>query len=296
MLDYKLIEALAAVVREGGFERAARRLHLTQSAVSQRIKLLEEQSGQILLIRSTPPGATPPGRQMIKHYLQVKRLEDDLFDGMADTGREGFVSLAVGINEDSLATWFLEAVRPFLERERVVLDLRADDQDQTHRLLKNGEVIGCISALDRPVQGCRTVYLGRMDYRLVAAPVFAARWFPEGLTRQAVQKAPLLVFNRKDKLQHRLLESALKTVPADIPVHYLPSSEKFADFIRSGIAYGVLPTEQGAGLLASGRLVDLAPACMVSVELYWHCWNLKSRLLERLTRALVDGARTALSV
>ena len=295
MLDYKLIEALATVVQEGGFDRAARRLHLTQSAISQRIKLLEEQSGQILLVRSTPPVATPPGQRMVKHYLQVKRLEDDLFDGMAGAAHENFVSLSIGINEDSLATWFLEAVRPFLEKERVVLDLRADDQDQTHKLLKKGEVVGCISALDRPVQGCRTAYLGRMDYRLVAAPAFAARWFPKGITVRGVQKAPLLVLNRKDALQATILESALDEVPAGIPVHYLPSSEKFADFIASGLAYGVLPNQQSDALLASGQLVDLLPEHMVPIKLYWHCWNLKSRILEAFTRALVHGAETALS-
>lgn len=295
MLDYKLIEALARVVEEGGFDRGARKLHLTQSAVSQRIKLLEEQTGQVLLTRTTPPTATPSGRQMIKHYLQVKQLEDDLLGAMVAAGRENFATLSVGINEDSLATWFFDAARPFLEKEQVLLDLRADDQDQTHKLLKDGEVIGCISTLDKPVQGCRATYLGRMDYRLVATPAFAAQWFPNGLTTEAVQKAPALVFNRKDELHLKLFAKALKAVPTDFPTHYLPSSEKFADFISAGLAYGMLPTQQNAGLLALGQLVALAPEHMVSVKLYWHCWNLASRLLETFTEELVKATQTTLS-
>lgn len=295
MLDYKLIEALAAVVQEGGFDRAARRLHLTQSAVSQRVKLLEEQTGQVLLVRSTPPAPTPPGKRMVKHFFQVQRLEDDLLDDMAGGKGEGFTPLAVGVNADSLATWFLDAVRPFLETERVVLDIRADDQDRTHELLRDGEVIGCVSAMEKPVQGCRVTHLGPMDYRLLATPEFAAAWFPQGFTVAAVEKAPALAFNRKDTLHAKLYERVLDRPPADVPVHYLPSSEKFADFIRAGLCCGMLPDQQSDHLLASGRLVDLAPGHPVRVDLFWHCWNLRSRLLESFTEALVDGARAVLS-
>ena len=47
MFDYAALEALATVLREGSFERAARRLHVTPSAISQRIKQLEERAGQV---------------------------------------------------------------------------------------------------------------------------------------------------------------------------------------------------------------------------------------------------------
>ena len=291
MLDYKLIEALFMVVQEGGFDKAARRLYLTQSAVSQRVKLLEEQTGQILLVRTTPPRTTSAGRRMVTHYLQVRRLEDDLLDLTAESETSAYTTMAVGVNGDSLATWFFETVRSFLEDNRVLLDIRVDDQDQTQRLLKNGEVIGCISTMDQPMQGCRMVHLGQMVYRPVAAPAFRQRWFPEVITPDAVRQAPFLIFNRKDELHIKLFNRLFGRVPAPLPAHYLPSSEKFVDFIASGLAYGMLPDQQSADLMARGRLVDLTPGDHVAVELYWHCWNLKSELLENLTHALV--ARSA---
>lgn len=290
MLDYKLIEALAMVVQEGGFDKAARVLNLTQSAVSQRVKLLEEHTGQVLLARTAPPRATPAGTRMLKHYQQVLRLEEDLLESLAPLPGQNFSSLAVGINADSLSTWFFEAVRPFLERQPVVLDLRPDDQEQTHRLLREGKVVGCISAQSNPVQGCSVAYLGRMDYRLLATPDFAARWFPEGLGPAGVARAPLLVFNRKDELQHRLLRKVLGKIPEPLPTHYFPSSEKYPDFICAGLAYGMLPEHQNAPLLKAGQLVDLAPGCSIAVKLFWHCWNIRSRLLEELTRTLVARA------
>ena len=176
-----------------------------------------------------------------------------------------------------------------------MLDLRADDQDRTHRMLRDGEVIGCISSRERTIQGCRLHHLGAMDYRVVASPAFAGRHFPEGLNRHAVCRAPALVFNRRDELLDKMLYRAIGEVPAKIPTNYLPSSEKFADFISGGYAYGMLPDQQCAERIADGDLIDLAPGHRLRVDLHWHCWNLNSKLLEKLTRQLVDGARLLLA-
>ena len=294
MLDYKLIEALAMVAREGGFDKAARALYITQSAVSQRIKLLEEITGQVLIARSTPPRATPAGQKLLKHYLQVKRLEDDLLGEMDAPGDKGFTSIAIGINADSLAFWLLDAIQPVLKKERVLLDLRVNDQEQTHRLLKNGEVMGCISTQEHPMQGCRTEYIGRMHYRLMAAPEFAAEWFPEGLTIESVRRAPAVIFDRHDELHYKLLRQAFGDVPASFPIHYVPSVEKFADFISMGLAYGMLPDQQSDPLIRNGQMIDLSPKYHVLVTLYWHCWNLKSDLLEKLTQHLIRKGKSLL--
>lgn len=295
MLDYKLLEALAMVVSEGGFERAARRLNLTQSAVSQRVRQLEEAMGQILVARTAPPEPTPAGRRLLKHERQVRLLEGDLSLGEAHGGAPWSRTLAVGVNADSLATWFLPAVDPFVQEQRVLLDLAVDDQDETHKMLRDGEVVGCISARAEPMQGCRAVVLGGMEYRLLAAPGFARRWFPEGLTPESVSRAPALTFNRVDESVNAVLKSALGGLPGPYPTHYVPSSEQYVNAILRGWGYGTLPVQQSAGLLAAGELVDLAPAHPLPVVLSWHCWNLDSALLTALTDALVKGAARMLS-
>jgi LysR family transcriptional regulator (chromosome initiation inhibitor) len=230
MFDYKLIEALAMVAREGGFDKAARTMYITQSAVSQRVKLLEEHTGQVLLARTTPPQATSAGQKL----------------------------------------------------------------EQTHQLLKDGEVMGCISTIAQPMQGCRIEYIGRMNYRMMAAPEFATRWFPDGLVIEDVRRAPAIIFDRQDELHHKLLYQALEEVPAAIPTNYVPSVEKFAEFIALGLAYGMLPDQQSTPLIGTGQMVDLSPDCHVPVKLYWHCWNLKSDLLKKLTQQLISQAKTLL--
>jgi len=295
MLDYKLIEALAMVVAEGGFERAARTLNLTQSAVSQRVRLLEEALGQVLVARVSPPAPTPAGRRLLKHYRQVRLLEGDLAPAEAESGAPWSRALAVGVNADSLATWFLPAVDPFIQEHRVLLDLSVDDQDETHKMLRDGEVVGCVSARAEPMQGCRAVALGTMEYRLLAAPDFAARWFPDGLTPESVARGPAVTFNRVDESVNAMLAAALGERPRAYPTHHVPSSEQYMNAILAGWGYGTLPEQQTASLLAAGQLVDLAPEHPLPVALSWHCWNLDSPLLAALTDALVKGAARMLS-
>lgn len=294
MFDYKLIEAMAAVIREGGFERAARQLNITQSAVSQRIKLLEESTGQVLMRRTTPPETTRAGRQVLKHYQQVSSLEQDLLESLAQESDQQFTSLAVGINEDSLATWFLESIRPLLTGERITLDLRVDDQEQTLNYLKAGEVMGCISSHAQPVQGCNMVPLGIMRYRLVANDAFVTRWFQEGFTFEAAEEAPAIIFNRKDSLHYSALQEVFGVIPEKMPTYYVPSSEQFVAFICAGLAYGTVPDLQGMHLIKKGRLTELVPGVVFDLPLFWHVWNLRSRRLEQLTATLRDKASALL--
>ena len=289
MFDYKLIEAIAMVIEEGGFDKAAKKLNITQSAVSQRIRQLEEQTGRVLLTRSTPPVPTTAGSRFLKHFLQVKRLEGDLDKRLKSVSEQKAESLSIGINADSLETWFIDAVNPFLRKNKVLLDVKVDDQDETHKLLKNGEVAGCISARKTPVQGCTATHIGTMVYRLLATPFFINRYFRNGFTIETVKSTPLVIFNRKDNLQSVLLKKIFSKKIEDIPTNYIPSTEKFVAFILNGHAYGAVPDEQSRALINKGTLVELAPGSSISIDLYWHCWNIKSELLEKFTEALSKG-------
>jgi LysR family transcriptional regulator (chromosome initiation inhibitor) len=295
MLDYKLLQALAIVIQEGGFDKAAQLLNITQSAVSQRIKLLEDQLGTLLVTRTVPPAPTHEGKKLLKHYVQVQSLEADLEQSLVPRDREGVQVFALGINADSLATWFFPAITGFLAENRVVLDLKVDDQAQTHKLLKNGEVAGCISAEKIPVQGCSVHPIGTMVYRMMATPEFERAYFPQGFGKNGLETVPAVLYNRRDDLHARFLNAnghgeVLEPGNQKIPIHYVPSSEKFVDLILDGIAYGMVPDLQAAAHIKTGRLVDLVPHFHLKVDLYWHRWNLSSRLLDEFSKAIVKNA------
>ncbi|MFA6810652.1 MAG: LysR family transcriptional regulator ArgP [Desulfoplanes sp.] len=294
MLDYKLLEALNAVIQEEGFDRAARHLHLTPSAISHRIRLLEEQTGHALMIRSSPPRPTPAGSHALKHFRLVQDLENDLEKVLSPTPRNGFVTLSLGVNADSLSTWFLEAIHPFLCQERILLDLVVEDQDITHTLLQNGDVTGCISAQSTPFPGCTAYPLGVMIYRLVAAPAFIREWLPEGLTHEAVLKAPAVIFNRKDGLHRKILRTIFPDFTGAFPAHYIPSSEKFVDLIVHGHGYGVVPDLQSRSLLDAKRIRECAPEHPLHLPLFWHTWEKQSDLLKQFTRMLLTQAHQLL--
>ncbi len=292
-LDGRQLSALAAVLEEQSFEKAAVRLHLTQSAVSQRVKQLENFLGHALLIRTSPPEATEAGARLLGYYQQVRLLESELLEQLG-FGEEQ-QTLTIGINADSLATWCFDALQLFIECHNLLLDLRVDDQDQTHRMLKNGEVIGCISAKNQPLAGCHCEPLGAMVYHCVSSPVFKQKYFPQGVNRKGFIGAPTVRFSASDQLQAEYLRRYWKIEPYESPFNQIPSSEPFVDFVRRGLGWGMVPEIQVKELLAKGELIKLTPRKTISVSLYWHVWNLKSPLIRELSNTLRSAGRRFLS-
>ncbi|SFU01215.1 LysR family transcriptional regulator ArgP [Pseudomonas marincola] len=289
MFDYKLLAALAAVVEQGGFERAAQMLGLSQPAVSQRIKLLEARVGQPVLLRETPPQATEVGRRLLNHVQQVRLLERDLQAQVPALNEEGLPErLRVALNADSLATWWAQAVAQFCADNRVVFDLVVEDQDVGLKRMRGGDVAACICASERPVAGARSVLLGAMRYRAFASPEFIARHFRSGVTAEKLAQVPAIVFGPDDFLQHRYM--AALGVNGGFVYHLCPSSEGFVRMTCAGLGWGLMPELQVQAELARGELIELVADQPIDVPIYWHHWRNGGELLDRLTWRLQQVA------
>lgn len=293
MFDYKLLAALAAVVEQAGFERAAQVLGLSQSAVSQRVKLLEARVGQPVLVRTTPPTPTEVGRRLLNHVQHVRLLERDL-QGQAPGLNQNSAPerLRVALNADSLATWWAGAVGQFCAQHQLLLELVVEDQDVGLKRMRAGDVAACVCATDRPVAGARSVLLGAMRYRALASPAFIERHFSQGVDAQALARVPAIVFGPDDFLQHRYL--AAQGVEGGFLHHLCPSSEGFLRLAQAGLGWGLVPEQQVVNELASGELVELQPQQAIDVPLYWHHWNNGGELLNQLTRHLLGTVRGSL--
>jgi LysR family transcriptional regulator, chromosome initiation inhibitor len=293
-ISVDLATTLAAVVDGGTLDAAARALHITPSAVSQRIKTLEEQLGRVVVVRSKPARLTDAGVAIVRMARQVTLLEHDTLALLgADAADAKRTSVPLAVNADSLATWFLEPLARLSERHPVVFELHRDDQDFTAGLLESGTVMGAVTSRAQPVAGCRVSALGAMRYEAVATRAFMQRWMPDGADARALAVAPLVDFDRRDDLQTEWLRAA--GLDADAPPrHYVPASNDFATAVRLGVGWALLPRFQSQAGLDAGELV-LIGGSPIDVPLYWQQWNLRSPLLDAIADEIVDEGRRLLS-
>jgi len=286
------LETLRALIEDGTFERAARRLHVTASAVSQRVKAMEQSCGRVLVQRTSPVLLTPAGAVVLRYARQVELLEADTERALQEDGpvdRPVLISLAV--NADSLATWFLGALAGVAADLDLTFDLHREDQEHTISLLRSGAVMAAVTSTRDSIQGCVTEPLGRMRYRAVATPAFVNRWLATGLG--ALSAAPVVTFDRNDDLQDAFLR-AHAARPGEAPRHFIPTSHDFARAVLLGLGWGVLPEQQCLDEIADGSLVELAAAHPVDVPLYWQRWNLSSPLLDAVSAAVRAQAERSL--
>lgn len=289
MFDYKLLAALAAVVEQAGFDRAAQTLGLSQSAVSQRIKLLEARLGQPVLLRASPPKPTEVGRRLLNHIQQVRLLERDLQAQVPQLDEDHLPErLRIALNSDSLATWWADAIAPFCAARGVVIDHVLEDQDVGLKRMRAGEVAACVCSVERPLAGARSQFLGAMRYRALASPAFVSRHLEGEPPASALLRVPAIVFGPDDQLQHRYLASLGLSGP--FSHHLCPSSEGFVRLIQSGLGWGLVPELQVQQLLQCGALVDVYAGSPIDVPLYWHHWRNGGELLGELTRQLTHSA------
>lgn len=279
------LRALLAVVDHGTFEAAARTLHITPSAVSQRIKGLERDTGRVLVERTTPCRATVSGERIVRSARQMVVLEEDVRLELGEGGAA--LDLPVAVNADSLATWFEAVLGTAAGWADTRLQLEVEDEEYSTDHLRRGGVVGAVTADPVPVAGCRTEALGSMRYLPVAAPSLAER-FARG-RGYAWEAMPALRFNAKDELQAGFLRDL--GVTSAPPTSQVPSSEGFVAAARTGLGWAMVPEAQIGDDLDTGRLVLLRGRSHRDVPLFWQVWTLQTPRIERLTGAVHEAAR-----
>lgn len=291
MLDYAALSALAAVVREGSFERAAQALFVTPSAVSQRIRSLEERLGCALVVRGQPCRATDAGRRLCQHVDRVRLLEHELQGTLPALAPQGLarVALPIAVNADSLVTWFAPAVGAFAADAPVLVELAVDDQDHTAAWLRSGAVLAAVTGTARPPAGFNSRPLGAMRYVAAASPAYVARYFASGVGAGSLAHAPSLAFNNKDDLQARWVRRLCHR-DVELPRHAVPSAHAFVAAALAGMGWGLHPQVLVAPHLAQGKLVELVPGAVLDVPLHWQHARAASSLIEGLSRQIVAAA------
>ncbi|RQR46494.1 ArgP/LysG family DNA-binding transcriptional regulator [Burkholderia sp. Bp9126] len=295
-IDPKHSSAFIEVIEAGSFERAARMLHITPSAVTQRIRALEAKIGAPLIIRGRPCRPTVNGSHLLKYLRQISILDADLIGNLAALQNQRS-SVSIALNSDSLGTWFFHALPKIFIEELFTLDLIVEDEDRTFSLLQSGMVIGCISTQSTPMRGCSVSALGSMRYRLIASQSFCDRWFQTGFTRSSARKAPVVAYSRRDTVQFHYLREHLGLQTGSYVCHYVPGAHDHFAAVLHGIGYALVPELLfgGSAKLSSKGLVDLEPRHPVDITLYFHAWDTQSKIIATLCGRIVDTARQLLT-
>lgn len=286
MIDYKGIQALATILELQSFEEAAKKLHITQSAISQRIKTLESFYGKPLLVRTIPYVPTELGQYLIGHFKQVSLLEDCLEREVKNLSTKPKISIA--LNRDSLETWFMDLLENAEIFSDVLLEIIAADQEFTLDYLKKGLVTACLSTSATPIVGCNVQFLGNMEYILVASPAFAKKYFPKGVQKKALLNAPALKFDQKDILHERYLEKFYGIQNVNLPFQIIPSVHGFKKCALLGYGYGLLPKIDISNELRIQSLIQLDKKNIWEVPLYWHSWNIPSTFFQKLNNNIIN--------
>ena len=294
VLDNKLLQALAAVIKEQSFERAADSIFITQSAISQRIKQLEQEVSQPVLIRSTPPKPTEIGKKLINHFYQVEQLERELKQEIFPDKQAAPLTVHLATNADSLATWLIPALSPVLKQSLVELNLLISDEQYTIERLRDGEVFGAITLENKNIKGCQSTFLGEFKYALVASPEFKERYFPNGLTSESLKTAPSVAFDQRDNMHITFMQQHFGLNKGDYPLHTVRSSEAFVMLAKSSAACCFVAEFQIENELKSGELIDLLPDFKLTKQLYWQRWALLKGVHQEISEAIIKNGQSVL--
>ncbi len=294
--DYKLLAALSEVIELQSFELAAKKLFISQSAVSQRVKLLEEHVGQPVLIRNQPIIATLAGEQLLSHFKKVKQLEHELLPILSPDKPVKPMKISLAVNADSIATWFIEAITPVLRDHLLELDLIIEHEERTLDKLRRGQAIGAVTVEEKPLKGYRSFKLGEMEYCLVASKSFQEKYFPSGVNQSSLKMAPAISYDHKDDMHVRYIARHFNLSANQYYCHSVRSSEAFVELVKQGVAYCLLPKLQIEQELASGELISLCPDKDLVETLYWHSWVLVKGVNKKISEQIVSFGREKLSL
>ncbi|PCH95291.1 MAG: ArgP/LysG family DNA-binding transcriptional regulator [Gammaproteobacteria bacterium] len=292
--DYKLLTALAAIIETQNFELAANKLCISQSAISQRIKLLEENIGQPILIRTQPITLTTIGEQLLSHYKKVQQLENELLPELLPNKPKKPMKISLAVNADCLATWFIKALTPVLQEYLVELDLIIEHEERTLDKLRSGEAIGAVSVIEKPLKGYRSFKIGTMNYCLVSSKSFQQRYFKSGVTKSSLQMAPAISYDHKDDMHVRFIAKHFGLDASEYYCHSVRSSEAFVELAKQGVAYCLLPELQIKNELLSGELIKLCPENQLIETLYWHSWVLVKGINKKISQEIIRVGQSLL--
>lgn len=259
-MTLKHLEALYWVWRLGSFTAAAERLHSTQSAISMRIRDLEEALGQELFDRTARAARlTTKGQELVGYAERVMELMAEIKARIGDpTIVSGIVR--IGVTEYVALTWLPDLVRELNARfPRVTLEMNVDLTLSLLDKLRGGEID--LAMLPGPIvqPGLRNISLGFVEFAWMASP--ALKIPDRRLTPRDLDNWPILTLSKTSNLYAQLERWFEESGAVGRRTDTCNSLSVLASWTISGLGIGYLPIEHFGRDIRAGRLrmVDVTP-------------------------------------
>jgi LysR family transcriptional regulator, low CO2-responsive transcriptional regulator len=259
LLDTRQLLAFKTIVEMGGFTKAARQLHLTQSALSHQIKTLETQLGMQVFARIGKRVAlTQAGEILLRYTTPVLRQLLEARQTLAQLQEPGYGRLRV-----SSSTYTCYQMLPHVLREfrtvypHVEISVAAEYTNRAVESLLGGELDLGIFVLPSGTEGLHTEHLCQDELVVIVAP--SHPW----ATRQRVQWSDLatqvlITYNRASETFHQIqreLHDRGVTIKETMEVRH---GTAVMEMVKVGLGVALVPRWVAREDVQEGSLIPLS--------------------------------------
>lgn len=273
-----------AIIRHGTVHGAAREIGLSQTGVTQRIRVLERELGCTLFVRSRRGmRPTAEGEALVRYGQRAGDLEGELLALVRSADPAAGVRVTVTGPSSLMRSRVIPGMTAALAgHPGVALNFELDDQDAGLASLKTGQAQLAVLPRDDVVVELDAKAL-RPSRQILVGP---GAWEGRRL-REIVAAERIIDFNEGDDATLAFLREHGLTRGARRRRHLVNNPDALAELVAAGLGYTVLDADFAAWWLAGGRLVNLAPGRWLDQEvaLAWY----PRREMPAYFRALIDA-------
>ncbi|MDP3561946.1 MAG: LysR family transcriptional regulator [Legionellaceae bacterium] len=284
MIDPHL-HAFQAIVKQGTVHAAASMIHLTQTAVTQRIKALEQKLGTTLFIRSRRGmELTPEGEALHRYCQQILELNGQLMADIQGSGVTTDIRMRIAGPTSLMRSRIIPSCEPVMRAfPGLRMSFIVDDATNIHHRLKSGEAELVILSPEHLFDELSSKTLYSEHYVLLCS----SKWKSRTL-HNIIQEERIIDFEDDDRMTFNYLKTYNLFEHAKTERHFVNNTESLAYLITAGIGYGVLTKEFAKPYIERGEIMILNDAKTYEhkIALAWYprleCPNYFSAILNAI--------------
>lgn len=289
-MDINQLEVLVAVAHERSFSRAAEVLGRTQPAISQAIRRLEEDTGEILFDRSSKDGTlTFAGKLLLDHAEQMLNLREHAVTALAEMRSLQHGKVTISANEHTVF-YLLPVIEEFRRRYPLIkIEVQRGVASRIPKQITAREVELGVISFEPHDETIRAVRVLDDELVLVVAPTHRLAQ-ETSISITALSEETFVAHNAPSPYRQKVIEAFAKyKTDLNITIE-LPSLEAIKILVEKGAGVALIPRLTARAEIESGRLRSVA-VTELKLERKLNIICRRSSALSHAAKAFLDVAR-----